>query len=70
MARCDDFLLIMFSVHVIMMFIIRDDSYFTVNLLFEIDAHYVNVLTLKCLQIQSQSMYFSKFSWGHASRPA
>ena len=27
MARCDDLLLIMFSVHVIMMFIVRDDSF-------------------------------------------
>ena len=27
MARCDDLLLIMFSMHVIMMFIVRDDSF-------------------------------------------
>ena len=27
MARCDDLLLIMFTVHVIMMFMVRDDSF-------------------------------------------
>ena len=27
MARCDDLLLILFSVHVIMMFMVRDDSF-------------------------------------------
>ena len=53
----------MFSVHVIMMFMVRDDS-FQNYLLLEINACYINILTLKCPQIQSQSIYFSKFSWG------
>ena len=30
MARCDDLLLILFSVHVIMMFMVRDDFHFTI----------------------------------------
>ena len=54
----------MFSVHVIMMFIVRDDPFISVNLLLEINALYINILTLKCSQIQSQSIYFSTFSWG------
>ena len=71
MDRCDNLLLIMFSVHVIMMFIVRDDSLILVNLLLEINAHYMNILTRKCLQIQSQSIYvfFKIILEGDAPRP-
>ena len=40
-----------------------DDS-FTVNLNLEIKAYYIDILTLKLPQIQSQSIYFSNFPGG------
>ena len=67
MARCDDLLLIMFS---IMIFIVRDDSFISVNLLPDINAHYINVLTLKCPQNSiSEHLFFQNLPGGHAARP-
>ena len=43
MARCDELLLIVFSVHVIMMFMVRHDSLFHNYLLLEINACYINI---------------------------
>ena len=50
----------------LMMFIVRNDSF---TLHFMIILTYYNILTLKCPHIQSQSVYFSNVSWGHAPRP-
>ena len=57
------------SMQWIMMFIVRDDSDRLLTIHFMIIVTYYSILTLKCPHIQSQNIYFSKFSWGHASRP-
>ena len=56
MARRDDLLLFMFSAHVIMMFMLEMTLSFHNYLLLEINGYYMNILTLKCPEIQSQNI--------------